>query len=229
RVVKFVRSLKSLLFCIGRTMRALAWSGVLLFLIIFLFGLIFTDISTEFFARSESGGDTSDFLSKRFNSLASSMHTLYASITGGFTWVEARDAFSEIDLMWGWLFEAYIAFCLFAVLNVMTGVFCHSAIESAEKDHELNLQMVAAERAKYFRAVKRLFAQLDKDQDGGITAKEFEIALETPALMHVFDALELSVEDAWALFRTLDSDGDSRVGPLEFLEGCLRLKGAARS
>ncbi|CAJ1434096.1 unnamed protein product, partial [Effrenium voratum] len=75
RVVKFVRSLKSLLFCIGRTMRALAWSGVLLFLIIFLFGLIFTDISTEFFARSESGGDTSDFLSKRFNSLASSMHT----------------------------------------------------------------------------------------------------------------------------------------------------------
>ncbi|CAJ1382207.1 unnamed protein product [Effrenium voratum] len=89
--------------------------------------------------------------------------------------------------------------------------------------------MVAAERAKYFRAVKRLFAQLDKDQDGGITAKEFEIALETPTLIHVFDALELSVEDAWALFRTLDSDGDSRVGPLKFLEGCLRLKGAARS
>ncbi|CAJ1448172.1 unnamed protein product, partial [Effrenium voratum] len=128
-----------------------------------------------------------------------------ANLESGFTWVEARDAFSEIDLMWGWLFEAYIAFCLFAVLNVMTGVFCHSAIESAEKDHELNLQMVAAERAKYFRAVKRLFAQLDKDQDGGITAKEFEIALENPALMHVFDALELSVEDAWALFRTLDS------------------------
>lgn len=29
----------------------------------------------------------------------------------------------------------------------------------ADKDHELNLQMLAVERQKYFRAVKRLFAR----------------------------------------------------------------------
>lgn len=54
RVVKFVRSLKSLLFCIGRTIRALAWSAVLLMLIIFVFGLIFTDITTEFLSNPEN-------------------------------------------------------------------------------------------------------------------------------------------------------------------------------
>jgi len=230
RVVKFVRSLKSLLFCIGRTMRALAWSAVLLMLIIFVFGLIFTDITTEYFTQPLSVVDsTAGFLRLRFGSLELSMHTLYASITGGFTWVEARDAFGEISFIWGILFEGYIAFCLFAVLNVMTGVFCHSAIESADKDHELNLQMMAAERAKYFRAVKRLFTKLDTDADGGITASEFEVALQDPSLISVFDALEISVEDAWNLFRTLDSDGDSHVGPQEFIDGCLRLKGPARS
>ncbi|CAK8991692.1 unnamed protein product [Durusdinium trenchii] len=65
--------------------------------------------------------------------------------------------------------------------------------------------MLAVERQKYFRAVKRLFARLDQDSDGGITAEEFEVALQDAALINVFDALEISVADAWNLFRTLDS------------------------
>ena len=73
------------------------------------------------------------------------------------------------------------------------------------------------------------FKRLDADNDGGITAKEFEVALQDAALISVFDALEISVEDAWALFRTLDSDGDSHVGPQEFVDGCLRCKGPARA
>ena len=93
-----------------------------------------------------------------------------------------------------------------------------------------------------------------------------EVALQDAALISVFDALEISVEDAWALFRTLDSaarqgkgekinenawemprrglvevvsaafqvtstveDGDSHVGPQEFVDGCLRCKGPARA
>ncbi|CAL1156181.1 unnamed protein product [Cladocopium goreaui] len=231
RVVKFVRSLKSLLFCIGRTLRALAWSLVLLMLIVFVFGLIFTDITSEYLTQTDTVVDpiTAGTLRTRFGGLELSMHTLYGSITGGFTWVEARDAFGEISFVWGILFEGYISFCLFAVLNVMTGVFCHSAIESADKDHEMNLQILATEREKYFRAVKRLFARLDADADGGITATEFEVALQDKTLISVFDALEISVGDAWNLFRTLDSDGDSHVGPQEFIDGCLRLKGPARS
>ena len=33
-----------------------------------------------------------------------------------------------------------------------------------------------------------------------------QVALQDSALISVFDALEISVEDAWNLFRTLDSD-----------------------
>ena len=49
-------------------------------------------------------------------------------------------------------------------VHFVRGVPCFGALNpsasGAEKDHETNLQMVAAERAKYFRAVKRLFSQL---------------------------------------------------------------------
>eukprot|EP00439_Symbiodinium_sp_Y106_P070333 s2518_g12.t1 len=207
RLVKFIRSLRQLLYSIGQTLRAMAWSVVLLGLIIFLFGLIFTDISSEYLTRDvvEISEEYEGFIVNRFGGLERSMHTLFASVTGGLTWIEALDALSHISTVWGLLFEAYIAFCLFAVLNVMTGVFCQSAMESAEKDHELVLQNVVQEKAKYFRAVRRLFAQLDQNGDGGITAKEFEVALEDPALMHVFDALEISADDAWNLFTQLDS------------------------
>lgn len=231
RLVRFIRSLRTLLLCIGRTLRAMAWSAVLLLLIIFLFGLIFTDICTEALSTepSELHPDTEIFLMKRCSSLEESMHTLFGSITGGFTWMEARDAFAEISWLFGWLFEVYIAFCNFAVLNVMTGVFCQSAIESAEKDHELNLQNVSAEKEKYFRAVRRLFTTLDQNSDGGITKNEFEQAWDNPVLQTVFDALEISAQDAWQLFTELDSDGSGEVDVDEFLEGCMMLKGPARS
>jgi len=229
RLVRFIRSLRTLLLCIGRTLRAMAWSAVLLALIIFLFGLIFTDICTEYLAQDTVDVELATFLELRSGSLVDSMHTLYASITGGFTWIEARDAFARISPIWGLLFETYIAFCNFAVLNVMTGVFCQSAIESAEKDHELNLESVSQEKEKYFRAVRRLFTQLDQNSDGGITRKEFERAWSDPVLQTVFDALEISSTDAWDLFRQLDRDGSGEVDVDEFLEGCMMIKGPARS
>lgn len=229
RLVRFVRSLRTLLLCIGRTLRAMAWSAVLLGLIIFLFGLIFTDICTEHLSQAQDEGILEDFLKLRAGSLLATMHTLFGSITGGFTWIEARDAFDEISIIYGFLFEVYIAFCNFAVLNVMTGVFCQSAIESAEKDHELNLESVQSEKEKYFRAVRRLFTQLDENSDGGITKKEFERAWSDPVLQTVFDALEISSTDAWDLFRQLDRDGSGEVDVDEFLEGCMMIKGPARS
>lgn len=154
---------------------------------------------------------------------------MYAAITGGLTWIEVSDALARISPLWQMLFEVYIAFCLFAVLNVMTGVFCQSAIESAERDHELILQNVAHEKAKYFRAVRRLFNQLDRNGDGGVSIKEFKQAMKDPSLHAIFDALEISAGDAWALFTQLDRDGDAEVNVDEFLEGCMLLKGPARS
>ncbi|CAK9057349.1 unnamed protein product [Durusdinium trenchii] len=230
RLVKFIRSLKTLLYCIGRTLRAMAWSGVLLIMIIFLFSLIFTDICTEW--RVDEVNATEDpatwkIVTERFGTLGLSWHTL--PLSGGLTWIEVSDALARISPLWQMLFEVYIAFCLFAVLGPTIGPFCQSAIESAERDHELILQNVAHEKAKYFRAVRRLFNQLDRNGDGGVSIKEFKQAMKDPSLHAIFDALEISAGDAWALFTQLDRDGDAEVNVDEFLEGCMLLKGPARS
>eukprot|EP00913_Durusdinium_trenchii_P008737 g8205.t1 len=53
--------------------------------------------------------------------------------------------------------------------------------------------------------------------------------MKDPSLHAIFDALEISAGDAWALFTQLDRDGDAEVNVDEFLEGCMLLKGPARS
>merc|ERR1712151_172809 len=45
----------------------------------------------------------------------------------------------------------------------------------------------------------------------------------------VLATLELEPEDAWALFRLLDKDVSLNIDAEEFVKGCLRLKGSARS
>lgn len=62
------------------------------------------------------------------------------------------------------IFHWYIAFCSFAVLNVMTGaprpqllgfetvweVFCHSAISAAEQDH---LKLIENRKRRLFKSL----------------------------------------------------------------------------
>lgn len=94
----------------------MVWSVVLLALIIFLFGLIFTDIASEYLARERPATASFEelaeldklagFLAERFGGLEISMHTLYGSITGGFTWIAAVTYFNRISMIYGLLFEA---------------------------------------------------------------------------------------------------------------------------
>ncbi|CAE7251142.1 GRDP1 [Symbiodinium sp. CCMP2592] len=109
RLVKFVRSLRTLLYCIGRTLRAMLWSGILLLLIIFLFALIFTDITTEYLTDPARDDLVANYIKVRFGALDSSMHTLFACTTGGLTWIETRDSLAVINELWGFLFEATLS------------------------------------------------------------------------------------------------------------------------
>ena len=65
---------------------------------------------------------------------------------GSSTLFSYGEALVEISWGWAYLFTLYVCIALFAVLNVMTGVFCQSAIENAEKDHELSMASMMNEK-----------------------------------------------------------------------------------
>eukprot|EP00931_Biecheleriopsis_adriatica_P031228 TRINITY_DN18338_c0_g2_i1.p1 TRINITY_DN18338_c0_g2~~TRINITY_DN18338_c0_g2_i1.p1 ORF type:complete len:633 (+),score=77.52 TRINITY_DN18338_c0_g2_i1:198-1901(+) len=233
RFVKFGRTLRPLhllIVSILSTLRTLGWAMFLLGLIMFAFSIMFTDVVTEHLYVSHLPWEASTVeaeMQKYFGSLPLSMMTLFQAISGGVSWREPVDTLVSIHWAWGYGFATYIAFCYFAVLNVMTGVFCQSAIENAEKDHHQILHAVQAEREHYEALLSKIFAEIDDDGSGTITIKEFENHFQSKPVQALFSALDLDASDAWALFHVLDQDGSFCLTISEFIDGCMIVRGTA--
>lgn len=111
--------------CLG-TLKSLFWSFLLLGLVIYIFGILFTDVLLDFREVSAIGtGDGSaaelDNMKRYFGNLGTSSATLFRAISDGISWQAAADSLKPAGDFWVQLFHFYIAFCSFALLNVMTG------------------------------------------------------------------------------------------------------------
>jgi len=240
RVVKFFRSLRTLVHSLVGTLRSLFWALLLLFLIIYIFGILFTDTVVDHLIEQESVFESltqkeKDYLlslDDYFGSLYRSTITLFQTISDGVTWNAPADALTSIGdmgLFWVQLYHFYIAFCSFAVLNVMTGVFCNSAIKAAESDHEMVVQSLVQTRQELRDQVSLLFYQIDERGHGQISFTDFEKLFGDEGVKAFFEALQIGAVDAWTLFTTLDKDGDHTISVDEFTERCMQLHGPAKS
>merc|ERR1712151_446469 len=81
----------------------------------------------------------------------------------------------------------------------------------------------------YLQHLREVFKQIDQDDSGCINGDEMEFFLEDPALNQYLESVDIFPNDARALFRLLDRNEDGKVSIDEFCEGCLRLKGEAKS
>lgn len=221
RIVKFISALRALVMSVVDTTRQLLWALILLGLVQYSFGILFTDAVLDYLA---SNGPDADQM-KYFGTVFTSVMTLFRSILGGLDWEYAADALIPVGWFWVQIFHLYIAFCGFAVLNVMTGVFVNSAIKTRERDHETLIQ----NKNRFKELVSKIWSKMDADGHGQITITEFERMFEDESMKAFFSAIELNAVDAWTLFDVLDVDGDHTINIDEFMERCMQLHGPARS
>lgn len=226
RIVRFIRALRILVFSILNTLRTVFWALLLLVMIIYVFGMIFAQVVSDHISSSST--DPGE-LGRYWGSLPRSIFTLFKAIASGVSWHDVVEPLGVLNPMWVGLFVIYISFTFFAVLNVITGIFCERAIESVRQDHELVVQQHLLNRALYIQTVKRLFKAIDVDDSNFISYKEFELHLRDEHAVAFFAALELETSDAWEVFRLIDTDEQDGIDVDEFVEGCLRLRGAAKA
>lgn len=244
RVLRYVRELSILMSSIRNTLKSLLWSLVLLTLFMYLFGIFFTVAVGEYLKDADfesdecmeagpAGRPSCELLAQFWGTVPRSMFTLLEAITGGVDWDTVSRPLAQVSWVWLGIFILYICFAQFAVLNVVTGVFCHKAIESAQRDRELMIQELLENKHQYVNIIQSQFAALykvfDSDGSGGISLQEFQMHLKRKEVQAFMALLELDVSDAYTLFTLLDADGTGNVDPEEFVDGCLRLKGHARS
>merc|ERR1712032_24511 len=111
----------------------------------------------------------------------------------------------------------------------MTGVFCHNAIEMAERDSELLVQQLLHDKVAISDSLRAIFKdELDISRSGSLTLQDFEEHLRNPHLKAWFESIDLEFGDGWTLFKFLDQRKAGHVSVDEFVEGCCQLRGHAK-
>lgn len=93
------------------TLKSLFWSFTLMALVIYIFGILFTDVLLDF--RETAGSTSPDLeqMKKYFGNLGSSSATLFRAISDGISWEIAADSLQPAGHFWVQLFHFYVAFC----------------------------------------------------------------------------------------------------------------------
>ncbi|CAK9004339.1 unnamed protein product [Durusdinium trenchii] len=164
-----------------------------------------------------------------FGSLGRTLYTLLLSILGGVSWHLVCDLLLEIDILSASLLLFYIMFTMFSVLNVITGVFVDTAIQTSNSQRDIQIEREMELKDSFLKSLKDFFEALDTDGSGSIHLEEIKIMLQDPTLAAYFAVLGFDEVNANQIFHLLDDDESGEVSIEEFLEGCSKLKGAARS
>ncbi|CAJ1384613.1 unnamed protein product, partial [Effrenium voratum] len=230
RILRFVIALRTLVTSIFSTLKALIWALILLALIVYVFAVLFVQAVNDYIMDPSAPPMPQLELEashQYFGSLADGMLSLFMSIAGGVSWVEVLAPLKFISSAWTVCFLFYIAFTYFAVLNVVTAVFCQSAIEAAQSDQVTMVQTLLDNKESHLKKFKALFSELGAEDSGTITFAMFEEKISTQEVRTYFETMGLNIWDAWSFFKLLDTDGGGMVEVEEFFMGCLRLRGAA--
>mmetsp|Transcript_61876 Transcript_61876/g.175746 ORF Transcript_61876/g.175746 Transcript_61876/m.175746 type:complete len:637 (+) Transcript_61876:66-1976(+) len=232
RVFRFFRELELLALMIVDSLKSLMWALLLLTLIIYVFAVCFTQRATEFIKQISDQQPPARELSeihRHFGSLGRTVYSLLQAMLGGVSWGVVSDALFSFDWTLAALFFFYIFFTILAVLNIITGVFVDNAVETAKTQRDFLVQKELELKERYLDEMRSLFAEMDEDGSGTVNVAEIKSYFADPRVQSYFQAFGLDIHDAERLFKLIDDDESGDVNVNEFLYGCLRLKGAARS
>jgi len=231
RAMRAFQSLRIVVFTIFESMVSLMWCFLILGLILFTFAVFLVQGVTEQILSDPTARASvvQNSPLKFYGSVLSAMNVLFMSISGGVDWIDAMSPMKKIHWVYEWCFSLYVFFMVIGVLNVVMGAFVTRTAEIAERDREFCIREQMSQINTYYYKVKTFFQEADRDRSGKLSLEEFRLHLRNKNVSAYFRALDLDVSQAEVLFNLLDQDGSNLVSLEEFLSGCMRLKGQARS
>jgi uncharacterized membrane protein len=193
------------------------------------------DIAAAAYGESYQQYYDTEELIDQFGSVSKCMFTLVKSITGGDDWSQAYNVIAQTGEFGAALFIFFIAFFLIAVMNLITGFFVESAMECLQPDMEKLAVEKIKQEFEHASELERLCLAVDDDQSGALTQSQFKDGIEKGKIPRLLMLLGLNKEHVLKFFDTLALNGGGKGQGLEerevnihsFVQGCMRLKGAA--
>merc|ERR1719329_440257 len=220
-----------MVYSIVQSLLSLLWVFLLLLLIVYVFAIVFLNAANDYARRSHwHNVDPVLFeIEDLYGTLSKCILTLFMAISGGADWQDLMRPLAAVHDGYRFIFVAYIFFVVFGVLNVVTGAFVDNFSLVSQRDRDVVIEEEMRREQNYVQDMKHIFEGADKDSSGHLSLEEFETHLQDSRVNAFFNTLELDTSQARMLFILLDIDGTNEVGIDEFVTGCMRLKGDAKS
>lgn len=126
-------------------------------------------------------------------------------------------------------FVIFMAISSFGLLNVVVGVVVESTLSTSEKDDNKIKRAQERDRQRVFDHLREIFEGADEDGSGTLTLGEVQKAISKPEIYNKLKMIEFPVEDPKQIFMLLDYDNTCELSIDEFISGCIRMKGTAKS
>jgi len=233
RIIRYARTVQQIVYALQASVGTLFWSMLMVFMVLYCFSIAFvqgaTEYLTEFEANDQSDSDVADGFRKSYGCLGTAIYSLFMAMTGGRNWGEVIEPFLRVSWLYSALFILFISITYFGLLNVVTSIFVDSAMKSRQHYKDLLIHDSSRKKERVHQHLRQLFAEMDAGHTGCIDQGDMERVLEDPNLNMYLESMDIFVNDARALFKLLDQDGAGKVSIDAFCDGCLRLKGEAKS
>uniref|UniRef100_A0A7S4UQ20 EF-hand domain-containing protein n=1 Tax=Alexandrium monilatum TaxID=311494 RepID=A0A7S4UQ20_9DINO len=234
RMMRYFRDLRLMVGSILQSLGSLSWALLLLITIMYLFSVVFMQGAVLHLVtlQEENQPVPEVFRSKLqlwYSSVFDTMYTLLASIIGGVSWTDVVRPLEQISLVYRVLFTFYVTFVVIGVLNVLTGIFVERACELSGLDKDLVIQTQMKRNETFLMEMKKIFEECDSDCSGSISWGEFKEYLENDRVKAYLSTQQLDAFDARTLFDIISDGQGEEINVENFLVGCQRLKGIAKS
>lgn len=222
RAIRFLGELRLMVFSLTGSLKSLAWSVVLILIILLVFGVFFTDgVVTYCVQHSAFGLAHTEDMRRFFGTVTQSSVSLFMAMSGGEDWGNMLSALTPLPWEYSLLFLGFVSFTVLALLNVVTAVFVNTALQRSQKEMKYKEELVSI--------VEQVFMELDKNHSGSLNIEEFEQHVDDEKIMAYLRSRDIDIGQVRTLFMLLDVDGTGDVSMEEFVNGILRLKGGASS
>eukprot|EP00928_Gymnodinium_smaydae_P086320 TRINITY_DN7035_c0_g1_i1.p1 TRINITY_DN7035_c0_g1~~TRINITY_DN7035_c0_g1_i1.p1 ORF type:complete len:744 (+),score=149.19 TRINITY_DN7035_c0_g1_i1:94-2325(+) len=230
-----IRTLQTIIYSLSGSASSFVSALVVLFLFLFIFAISFMQGVKGYIATATPDErltkhfqNTVLTMEEHYGTMEATLWTLLAAVSGGYDWSEVAKPISSIGGFYKLGFLLYVVFVLFALLNILTGIFVNVSIDSCKMNREIVIEEAITNKKSLVKQIVHLFHEADADSSGTLSLDEFEEFFQDEAIRAFFMSLDLDMSNARTIFEVIDTTGDGELDIEEFVQGCIDLRGGAR-
>jgi hypothetical protein len=236
RLISMIKPLRAILQSLMHTIDTLAWSIIMLLVILFLFALVIVIRVASFLQEEpihrelvvgESGETVTDLLEANYGSIGLTILHLFMCSTGGNDWSVYYDPLrptGEINCI---LFLFFIAFTQIALLNIILGIFVDDAMKNMIADKDEKAEEHAEEMLQTEAELRELLYDLDTNGDAMVSKAEWLVGLQSPKIHNYLEMMGFRASEARDFLDVICEGDEDAIHIDRFVDMVMRFRGTS--